>query len=458
MFFRMVAFFVVTCFPAVPGAVAITFTNLYVFSADTFQGSQSVNGDGVGPVSLVLSGKTLYGTALAGGTYGYGTIFRIDTDGTHFTNLFNFNLGTYDPGTSTYPDSTGDTPNPGLLLVSNTLYGTTFYGGVHDAGSVFKINTDGSGFATLFSFAFTNGQQPASGLTLYNNTLYGTTAGGGTNQSGTLFSLSLPGYGFTDLHDFTNNEEPYGGVVVSSNLVYGFCRYGGPSLNGLVYRVGTGGDGFVHLLDFDGVNGWGSYGTPVLSGNTLFGVTYQGGTNGSGNVFRLDTDGSHYTNLFTFQAQGGANITGAYPYDMSGLVLSGDNLYGTASVGGTGGQGTVFALKTDGTGFNVFHSFQYSDGSQPHPLVLAAGTLYGATTYGFRGSSLGVGGIFALVLQPTLNLAWNNNHAVLSWNDPSFFLYHAASVAGNFTKIVGATTPYTNPVASSPEFFRLQSN
>ena len=49
------------------------------------------------------------------------------------------------------------------------------------------------------------------------------------------------------------------------------------------------------------------------------------------------------------------NSDGAYP--AAGLILSGNTLYGTASGGGTNGNGTVFAVNTDGTGFTVLHTF-----------------------------------------------------------------------------------------------------
>ena len=175
-------------------APAATFTNFYIFSADAFTSganAQATNGDGVGPSGFVVSGNTIYGTAYNGGTFGYGTLYRVDTDGQHFTNFQSFNLGVYDAASNSYQASTGDYVNPGLLLISNTLYGTTFYGGTYDAGTVFKINTDGSGFDVIHSFNFNDGQSPSSGLTRYGNELYGTTAAGGTNGSGTLFGISL---------------------------------------------------------------------------------------------------------------------------------------------------------------------------------------------------------------------------------------------------------------------------
>src|SRR5438876_9954863 len=65
-----------------PGrSAAQTFTNLH-----SFDGSQGANPSG----PLVLSGATLYGTSLAGGSFGVGTLFRLNTDGTGFTNLHSF--------------------------------------------------------------------------------------------------------------------------------------------------------------------------------------------------------------------------------------------------------------------------------------------------------------------------------------------------------------------------------
>jgi uncharacterized repeat protein (TIGR03803 family) len=436
---------------------AVTFSNIYEFSADAFAAGsnpQATNGDGVGPSGFVVSGNTIYGTCYDGGANGYGTIYRVDTDGHHFTNYVSFELGVYNAASNAYEGSTGDYANPGLLLISNTLYGTTFLGGSYDAGTVFRINTDGSGFGVIHTFNFTDGQGPSSGLTLYGDNLYGTTAGGGTNGSGTVFAISLGDSSLATVINFTNQEEPYGGVVVVSNVVYGFGRYGGSSSNGVVYRSGGPG-GYTVLFNFDGVTGSGSYATPVLSGNTMFGVTYQGGTNGGGNVFRIDTDGLHYTNLFSFEAQGGANTTGAYPYDFAGLVLSGNVLYGTTSVSGVNGQGTVFQLNTGGSGFTVLHSFAYSDGSQPDPLVLTNGTLYGATTYGIRGISLGDGALFELILQPTLNIALSGNQAVLTWNDPPYSLYSGPSITNISTKINGAASPYTYTITGTQEFFQL---
>jgi uncharacterized repeat protein (TIGR03803 family) len=41
--------------------------------------------------SLMLSGGTLYGMTSSGGTRGAGCIFSMDTDGSGYSDLFNFN-------------------------------------------------------------------------------------------------------------------------------------------------------------------------------------------------------------------------------------------------------------------------------------------------------------------------------------------------------------------------------
>ncbi|MEO6034301.1 MAG: choice-of-anchor tandem repeat GloVer-containing protein, partial [Verrucomicrobiota bacterium] len=128
----------------------------------------------------------------------------------------------------------------------------------------------------------------------------------------------------------------------------------------------------------------------VLSGSTLYGATANGGNSGVGTVFSVNTDGSGFTALHQFTAFVSplfANDDGAVP--RAGLILSGGTLYGTAVSGGSSGNGTVFALKTNGTGFTTLHSFSAkldyltnSDGAYPRGLLLSGNTLYGTASYG----------------------------------------------------------------------------
>src|SRR5262249_19816257 len=147
--------------------------------------------DGARPTArLILSGDTLYGTAEEGGTGGTGTVFTIHTDGSGFTTLHNFSARTTSP--SGIPiNSDGAYPNNGLILSGNSLYGTANQGGSSGFGTVFKLNTDGTGFRTLHSFTAldnnvrnSDGANPLAGLILSGDTLYGTTTTGGRTNVG----------------------------------------------------------------------------------------------------------------------------------------------------------------------------------------------------------------------------------------------------------------------------------
>jgi len=162
--------------------------------------------DGTYPVAGLVQGSdgNLYGTTSGGGTYSadfygnfytYGTVFKISTNGA-FTSLYSF-TGTND----------GANPEASLVQGSDgNLYGTTAVGGTNDSGTVFEINPDGTGFTTIYTFSAINaelnnftyasnsdGAFPRANLILLGNTLYGTTSAGGIYGFGTVFSLTLPG-------------------------------------------------------------------------------------------------------------------------------------------------------------------------------------------------------------------------------------------------------------------------
>ena len=80
------------------------------------------------------------------------------------------------------------------------MYGTAEYGGAAGYGTVFSLPTDGSAFASLYSFTATNaltgtnkdGAVPVAGLAMTGGVLYGTASAGGTAGYGTVFSLLIP--------------------------------------------------------------------------------------------------------------------------------------------------------------------------------------------------------------------------------------------------------------------------
>src|ERR1035438_9974039 len=87
------------------------------------------NSDGANSrCGLIVSGSTLFGTAANGGSSGNGTVFRINTDGTAFTNLHSFTAATYNSSIGATTNSDGANPQGGLILAGNILYGTAANG------------------------------------------------------------------------------------------------------------------------------------------------------------------------------------------------------------------------------------------------------------------------------------------------------------------------------------------
>src|SRR6266481_773500 len=81
-----------------------------------------------------------------------GTVFAVNTDGTGFTNLYGFTASSINPS-GVYTNHDGAGLSAGLTLSGKTLYGTATYGGSSGRGTVFRVNTDGTGFTNLHSFA-----------------------------------------------------------------------------------------------------------------------------------------------------------------------------------------------------------------------------------------------------------------------------------------------------------------
>jgi uncharacterized repeat protein (TIGR03803 family) len=161
--------------------LTLVLTLATVASAQTYTVVKSFNGgsDGGFPhQGLVLAGSTLYGTTVNGGSSGYGVVFKVNTDGSGFAVLKSFN------------GREGLCPDAGLVLAGSTLYGTTWLGGSLDDGVVFKVNTDGSGYTVLKNFTGSDGATPYAGLVLAGSTLYGTTYYGGDFGDGVVFSLA----------------------------------------------------------------------------------------------------------------------------------------------------------------------------------------------------------------------------------------------------------------------------
>jgi uncharacterized repeat protein (TIGR03803 family) len=148
-------------------------------------------GDGGGPrAALIMDGAgNLYSTTGAGGTFDYGTVFKLSPNaggGYDESVLYSFTGG-----------NDGAGPWGGLITDSaGNLFGTTFAGGAYHQGVVFKLSpTAGGGYTESVLYSFTGGNDggnPEAGLIFDSaGNLYGTTANGGSSNNGVVFKIHL---------------------------------------------------------------------------------------------------------------------------------------------------------------------------------------------------------------------------------------------------------------------------
>jgi uncharacterized repeat protein (TIGR03803 family) len=168
-------------------------------------------------------------------SYSEGTVFKISTNGT-LTTLYAFGLITNEFG----GPIDGGGPS-GLVQGSDGfLYGTT-YGGYIDAGTVFKLSTNGT-LASLYSFTGSNdGANPQASLLLGSDgDFYGTTTGGGAFNGGTVFKISTNGT-FTTLYSFAADVQgpsPKAALAQGSDgRFYGTTYLDGDGEAGTVFRL-----------------------------------------------------------------------------------------------------------------------------------------------------------------------------------------------------------------------------
>jgi uncharacterized repeat protein (TIGR03803 family) len=308
--------------------------------------------DGAEPNGNVIfdAAGNLYGTTCTAGANGRGTIFEMTpgSSGWTFNVLYNFGSQSGD----------GGCPKGGLTLdkVGN-LYATS--------GVVFELSPGSGGWTDSILYTFSGGSDggvPFAGVFMNSaGNLFGTTYDGGTTGAGVVYEVRHASSGWMEsvLHSFSGGRDgaaPGWGQLVA--------------------------DGAGSL-----------YGTTAVGGSGIGGCF--GG--GCGTIFKL-TRGPHGGWVETILYRFHAGAAGFSP--QAGVVLDhSGNLYGTTLYGGSAscGCGAVYKLAPGSGGtwtYSVLHAFVGTDGSQPvADLTLHNGKLFGTTTLGGPG---GVGTVFEL--------------------------------------------------------------
>ncbi|MES2661052.1 MAG: choice-of-anchor tandem repeat GloVer-containing protein [Verrucomicrobiota bacterium] len=366
-----------------------------------FTDKGSINKGSYPAAGLVLgSDGNFRGTTLYGGASGKGTLFKMTSAGV-LTTLVEF-TGTSDIGSA---------PEAALVLGSDEcFYGTTFFGGASDQGTVFKLTPAGS-VSTLVEFRGNDGLPdtafyPAAGLVQGSDgDFYGTTTNGGVPGHGTVFKMTPAGVK-TTLVEFTGDGAANKGSYPDTGLVpgsdgnfYGTTNAGGPSGFGTVFKLTPAG-ALTTLVKFTGSRGSKKGSHPagsLLRGHdgNFYGATFRGGKFDKGTVFKLTPSGV-MTTLVEFSGKGttgkGINPSGGLVEDSSG------NFYGATSSGGASGKGTIFKLNSSGVVTTLVEFSGHgktNKGRSPLGSLVKGidGNFYG-TTYG--GGPFGYGTVFKM--------------------------------------------------------------
>jgi uncharacterized repeat protein (TIGR03803 family) len=251
--------------------------------------------DGANPVAglAINASGNLYGTTSSGGAYNSGTVFEVSSTGQH-TVLYSFGSISND----------GTDPVAGVTLdPKGNLYGTASAGGSYGYGTVFELKYSASGFTEniLHTFEMQNdGGTPYAGLIFdRSGNLYGaaTQGGDGSGGGGTVFELTRSGANWTFNVLYSLAGWGISGTFrnllfdASTGVIYATTHCDGAYSSGTVYSLtpSAGAWSYDELYTFTGgTNGYYVFSNLVMdkSGN-LYGTTNTGGANGYGEIFKV---------------------------------------------------------------------------------------------------------------------------------------------------------------------------
>jgi uncharacterized repeat protein (TIGR03803 family) len=330
----------------------------------------------------------LYGTTGYGGTANKGTIFKVNTAGTSYNVVWNFD------GTNS-----GELPTAALTLATDgNFYGTTAGGGTSNYGTLFSFNPKTLALNVLHDFSSAESSSDAPPIEATNKVLHGVLYG--TTQSGEVYTFNLKTQTFQPLPYKTPGDPNASLVQASDGYLYGVSQVGGKDNAGTIFRVSLAGKVKILYAFTAGTDGASPTGPLVEGKGGLFGTTYYAGssTHDAGVVFMLALPSLQFTTLHIFVGTDGSRPA-------AGLKAATDgSFYGTTAYGGANGVGTIFQITPSGT---FTHLFDFTgmggsvSGNGPGTTLMedTNGILYGLTTYGgANGTGEGDGVFYSLTL------------------------------------------------------------
>jgi uncharacterized repeat protein (TIGR03803 family) len=262
----------------------------------------------------------------------------------------------------------------------------------------------------LYSFqGGTDGASPNAGLVEgRDGNFYGVTPGGGTNNNGTVFKITPAGTQ-TVLYRFAgqpnDGASPYqsGLILASDGNFYGTTNNGGAYGNrGTVFKITPSGTETVLWSFGNGSDGaYPNVGLVQATDGNFYGTTTMGGANGAGTIFKITPAGVE-TVLWSFTF---STTDGSYPY--AGLTEGSDgNLYGVAGSGGASGSGVFYRITLSGTETVLWSFGTTPAAASPNSGLIQAsdGTFYGTTA---GGGTYGVGTVYSMTPSGVETTLWS---------------------------------------------------
>lgn len=308
-------------------------------------GDGSVADDGLNPgygALLQDAAGLFYGTTIQGGAYGEGTLFQLDARGAAPSLVI---LHSFD-GPLANPES-------GVIVGSDGfLYGTTGTGATTN-GTIYRIAPDGSNLQTLHTFDYQNGSSPRGTLIEGSDgVLYGTTRLGGATGAGTVFRIERDGTAFATLADLDGYAQV--GVTEAPGPdgtphLFGVEHSGTDPAHalGAIFRLRPDGTEFTRLSQFYG----GAHPqSPLLLGRDggLYGTAFDSNAGcipiNCGVVFRVGEIDSRPWTIHQFTRTNGGGPSGALVQGPDGALYGVTANGGTIASTGASGAGVIFRV------------------------------------------------------------------------------------------------------------------
>ena len=349
----------------------------------------------------------------------------------------------------------------GSSLQAQKLWSAAFIGGATNAGTLIKINPDGTGLTKFYDFNESNGSSPmGTVLQASNGKVYATCINGGQDSSCVIYCYNPDSGTYTNVwsFDIVHGDFPMSGLIQAPDgILYGAASQGNPTGNGVIYSFNTTTNVYTDLYELDSTSGSFPSGSPMLCSNgKLYGMTsgapFFGGTAyGFGAIYSYDINTNTFTNLHSFSGAPDANpfgalvehngllfgLTSGTPQYAPGLMVDVFN-YAIATVPAVS-YGNIFSFNPTYNTYMNLHTFDSVSGMTPYGTLLKAndGKLYGVTS---AGGAHNMGVIFSL--DPANNtytklFDFDGTHGSVPMSDLSQstdgMLYGATTTGGIYT-------------------------